>query len=420
MTEQNILKIFAKYEVEESYFRKNYKGFVVSVLLFCEKNQIKLAKPLFSRAGVSGNTYLHYYCECGEEACSLLTNFMKKTVFACKKCNAAQINKIFKPLSNDDVKKSIVKNGFKVVSTNNQGLLSDSNWTLRCAFNHEFNVSGSYVKNVKNCPLCYKSSMEEEVVRNLIEHHFQSEFPNTRPEWLVNPLTNKNLELDLYNKEKALAFEYHGPQHHLPIFGQERLEKSIRNDSYRRKICAQYGVRLIEIFHPKNTLNKEDFINYVSEKLTQSEIFISQESKNYALEKEVQCNKTGKVLDKIKERLKESNKKFEKCHYENAYSPVYYTCNICKSEHITSSSKLCSLTKNSCPTCVQNKKKEKAIIRHQKIVSEICKEFNFKFVDFLKTKSGQISGFKYENDQGQFLFGIKKYKRYIAQIKELN
>ena len=92
----------------------------------------------------------------------------------------------------------------------------------------------------------------EEQCRQIFEQLFPGyRFPKRRPSWLVNPKTNRPLELDGYNEELHLAFEYNGPQHyHYPNryhrSEQEWLEQKYR-DLLKRQLCNQHGVYLLTI-----------------------------------------------------------------------------------------------------------------------------------------------------------------------------
>ena len=80
-----------------------------------------------------------------------------------------------------------------------------------------------------------------------------------RPDWLKNPWTYQNLELDGYNpdivtpKGKGLAFEYDGVQHSrfTPLFHScvDDFEYQVMKDSLKDEMCKDEGVLLIRIPH---------------------------------------------------------------------------------------------------------------------------------------------------------------------------
>jgi hypothetical protein len=97
---------------------------------------------------------------------------------------------------------------------------------------------------------CESQSRGEQLLRETLEKLYNKAFPNTRPAWLVNPETGHPLELDCYNEELRLAFEYQGRQHYEPVTffgGEEAHKKILRRDNTKRRICEQRGISLFEV-----------------------------------------------------------------------------------------------------------------------------------------------------------------------------
>ncbi len=120
--------------------------------------------------------------------------------------------------------------------------------------------------HVTYCPICSDPRFltDEELEAQRVEEWFKSEgelrkilkslfkrdFPNVRPSWLVSPDTGARLELDCYCEDLSLAFEYQGAQHYKPIEffgGEDRFLKQKERDDYKRSICKQHGITLIEV-----------------------------------------------------------------------------------------------------------------------------------------------------------------------------
>jgi hypothetical protein len=59
------------------------------------------------------------------------------------------------------------------------------------------------------------------------------------------------LELDCYNAEYGIAVEYQGEQHyhHVPKFQRtaEEFERQKRRDAYKRQLCQDNNIHLIEV-----------------------------------------------------------------------------------------------------------------------------------------------------------------------------
>lgn len=60
-------------------------------------------------------------------------------------------------------------------------------------------------------------------------------------------LINPNLELDIYVPNIKLAIEVDGPVHYLPIFGEERLEKTRLADADKNGLLISHGVYVLRI-----------------------------------------------------------------------------------------------------------------------------------------------------------------------------
>lgn len=92
----------------------------------------------------------------------------------------------------------------------------------------------------------------EEQCRAVLESLFPGHhFPSCRPSWLVNPRTGRSLELDGYNEELRLAFEYNGEQHYVYPNKFHRSPDEFldykRRDLIKRLLCDQHGVYLLVI-----------------------------------------------------------------------------------------------------------------------------------------------------------------------------
>lgn len=79
---------------------------------------------------------------------------------------------------------------------------------------------------------------------------FQVPFIKARPVWLHNIFTNHKLELDFYNHQYRVAFEYQELHHYQPITDSKYDYKSVRrNDKIKAMICIEAGVTLFQIPH---------------------------------------------------------------------------------------------------------------------------------------------------------------------------
>ena len=86
------------------------------------------------------------------------------------------------------------------------------------------------------------------ILKELYPHH---EFKTSRPNFMRNPMTGRNLELDLYNAELKLAIEYNGIQHYMFSKYFHRTEsdflKQKSRDKLKKRLCRKHGVKLIVV-----------------------------------------------------------------------------------------------------------------------------------------------------------------------------
>ena len=57
-------------------------------------------------------------------------------------------------------------------------------------------------------------SKRQKLCNDILEEYYNKHFFSVRPNWLKNPETGYNLEIDCYNDELKLALEYNGEQHY--------------------------------------------------------------------------------------------------------------------------------------------------------------------------------------------------------------
>lgn len=134
--------------------------------------------------------------------------------------------------------------------------------------------SSSYIYNSNNLDKLYsvnkrgppKESKGEKECRRVLQKYFNKPFDKARPDFLRNPVTGGdfNLELDCYEESLGLACEYQGIQHYkyVPYFHKNKeafLNQKYRDDM-KKRICSQYGIRLIEVSYNVKVCDIEKYI----------------------------------------------------------------------------------------------------------------------------------------------------------------
>lgn len=92
----------------------------------------------------------------------------------------------------------------------------------------------------------------EKKCREILEEiYYPHKFPSIRPDFLKNPKTNRNLEIDCFNHELQLGLEYQGIQHrkYYPYYHKtiEDFEKQVERDNFKKDKLKSLGIKMIYI-----------------------------------------------------------------------------------------------------------------------------------------------------------------------------
>jgi hypothetical protein len=100
--------------------------------------------------------------------------------------------------------------------------------------------------------------------RRVLHKMFRKIFPRYRPDFLINPKTNRRLELDCYNEELGIAVEYNGEQHYKwpawPRITYEQFIDQLERDQLKLDLCDANGVYLVVVPYTVKFDMIKDFI----------------------------------------------------------------------------------------------------------------------------------------------------------------
>jgi len=127
-----------------------------------------------------------------------------------------------------------------------------------CSEGHEFEKSIKHIlKRNTWCTKCTRS-VAEELCRHVLETSLNVKFKKT---WFEHK--GHRLELDGYNENLKLAFEYNGKQHYeiTPMTPtQESLELRKSLDKFKTEYCKENGIQLLIIPHTVPNIELKDHI----------------------------------------------------------------------------------------------------------------------------------------------------------------
>lgn len=123
---------------------------------------------------------------------------------------------------------------------------------IKCKNNHIFEISWDCLTRKNENIWCIDCNIfiSELICKYMFEQIFNEIFIKTRPSWLKNPKTKRNLELDGFNKKLNIAFEHQGKHHYKNgVYSKNNndLENQIYKDQLKVKLCADNNVKLIII-----------------------------------------------------------------------------------------------------------------------------------------------------------------------------
>ncbi len=177
-------------------------------------------------------------CAAGHEWLAWLPNLASHRSW-CPECYGN------KPLTIEAMCDIAGSRGGKCLSETYHGLTQRLTW--ECSYGHQWDATPNNVKNHGSwCPHC-KVNVGEELVRAALEEAFSGKsFDRTRREpWM------EGLELDGYNEELRLAFEYQGKQHYERVGhfqpNENDFEDQLERDARTSEQCQDEFVALLII-----------------------------------------------------------------------------------------------------------------------------------------------------------------------------
>ena len=185
-------------------------------------------------------------------------NNIKDSGTWCYECNGNI------PLTIDDFKEIAIKNGGLLVSSDYSGINTKLLW--ECSKKHQWYATPFSIKYTRTwCPEC-ASFKSERRMRDALTYMTNSKWIKGRPHWLGG------LELDGYNTEEKIAFEYQGIQHYQYNSHFHKTEEEFKNqqkrDKRKKQILESKNIELIEIpYKYDHKTNATELNNFLESEL---------------------------------------------------------------------------------------------------------------------------------------------------------
>lgn len=114
----------------------------------------------------------------------------------------------------------------------------------------------------------------ENKIRKIVSNYFGKPFVKVRLPCLRNPITKKNLELDIYNEDLKLGLEFQGHMHYsyIPHFHKsyKDFENQVLRDAIKMRLCHENNIKLVTIAYweiNKDMLDSEILNNVILPKI---------------------------------------------------------------------------------------------------------------------------------------------------------
>ena len=198
---------------------------------------------------INNKTKLLFSCEKGHQFWAKY-NFVQGGGW-CRYCRV-------KVVTLEDLKEMAKKFSGELISQEYLGVMKKHKW--RCYEGHIFEKRPNAIKKGEWCSYC-GDKISERICRATLEAIFKKPFPTLRPKWLASE--RGRMELDGYNEELGIAFEYHGEQHYKQNYFTKTQDDLIRRqeaDKIKKEICKNNNVILLEIPYRIPTLRIEGYI----------------------------------------------------------------------------------------------------------------------------------------------------------------
>lgn len=251
---------------------------------------------------------------------------------------------------------------------------------VQCVEGHIFEPWGGALRKGSWCSKC-QENISERTCRKILEYIYKKPFRKQRPEWLWNPETDQFLELDGYNEELGIAFEYNGSQHYKrsEYFdkNEENFIKRQERDHYKQEICKHNDILLISIPY---ILKYEEIYQFIIKHLPNNENIPEILDYNELNIISYNQNKIQEINEYIKEKYQGQ---LISTNYVNNTTKLDFKC---ENGHIFKSTWGTILGDSFCKECTYQPMRQKM----KRIVEDFCLKNSLKLISDYKNAKTKL------------------------------
>ncbi|WP_088826673.1 hypothetical protein [Marinobacter sp. es.048] len=302
-----------------------------------------------------------------------------------------------KPFS--EVQEAFRKSGLEILSDEGDYINGRRKLKAVCINNHiTWPIVGKVLYRRQSCSRC-SGSIGEEITRLWFQDYFGVPFIKDR--FKPSDGGHQYLELDGYNADLNIAFEYQGIYHSDPKAhrSKEHWIAQLKRDESTRKICHELGIELIEVeLFNRNMFKESDII----EKLTLAFKSVGRELQNSSFDT------LPKIMNTVVKGTEKIAVLFDIAELHNLTllsEPVwhgtehdyYWECNRCNYRFYNSVYRRLHAAHECCPKCSlikggETRKRTEALKDRSKTLKKLSRKVQTLGVD-LTTKVWQGSGY---------------------------
>ena len=244
--------------------------------------------------------------------------------------------------------------GTKIPKNNKE----DTQWV--CAQGHKFDNDYNNIQQYNCfCRYCKKPFMGQMVTKLYLEGLTGLNFQTSRPKFLTYE-NGSPLELDGYNKEAAIAFEYNGIEHYEKSArqSQEAFEKLQKRDTWKYQKVMENNIKLLIIKEINGKFNEQHIKNSVLDFILREKIKLVENYKSITVD--FPTMHSNYYLKNIKKACKSLNLTLIDTKYINSITPILIKCDLCLMERRVSPGNICHMANKGRKTYCSCTRKQKS------------------------------------------------------------